>query len=93
METNMAVKDNIYDFIDAWKAYDGKHNHDVDWNSRFKRAGYYSAEVSRQSITHSWNQMHQWCKEHIGEKKYAWTGSTFWFESRDDAAFFILKWA
>ena len=56
-------KDNIHDFIDAWKVYDQEHGQDVDWNSRFKRASYYSASVSRSTITHSWNELHEWCNE------------------------------
>jgi len=87
------VKDNIHDFIDSWKVYDKQHKSDVDWNSRFKCGGYYSARVGKDSIMNAWNQIHEWCNEHIGKQKYAWTGSTFWFENKDDMALFILRWS
>lgn len=87
------MKDNIHDFIDSWKVYDHRHKSDVDWNNRFRSGGYYSANVGRQSIMHEWNQIHKWCEEHVGRQRYAWTGSTFWFETKDDAAFFILRWS
>jgi hypothetical protein len=89
----ITVKDNIHDFIDSWKVYDKQHKSDVDWNSRFKCGGYYSASAGWNMPSADWNQMHKWCKEHIGKQRYAWTGSTFWFETKEDAAFFILRWS
>jgi hypothetical protein len=87
------MKDNIHDFIDSWKVYDNQHNSDVDWNSRFRCGGYYSAKPGRDGIMHRWTHTHKWCEEHIGKQRYAWTGSTFWFETKDDAALFALTWS
>jgi hypothetical protein len=89
----ITVKDNIHDFIDSWKVYDKQHKSDVDWNVRFKCGGYYSASAGWNMMSAEWNQMHKWCEEHIGKQRYAWTGSTFWFETKADAAFFILRWS
>lgn len=41
---------------------------------------------------HVWRQMHDWCKEVIGEQYYIWFGSTFWFSCEKDAIMFDLKW-
>jgi hypothetical protein len=37
--------------------------------------------------------MHHWCEQQFGKDHYAWTGSTFWFETKKDATLFGLRWA
>jgi hypothetical protein len=37
--------------------------------------------------------MHHWCEQQFGKDHYAWTGSTFWFETEKDATLFGLRWA
>lgn len=87
------MKDPVKDFVDAWSQYDReqKYNIDIDWHRRFQDAGYYPAKFN-QSLEF-WNIVHEWCKTQFGERHYTWTGSTFWFDRREDATLFILRWA
>jgi hypothetical protein len=64
---------------------------DYDWRHAFNSKGYPSALLSEEGHK-KWPEVHRWCREHIGEDHYAWTGSRFWFDN-DEAAFkFILRW-
>jgi hypothetical protein len=97
----VSTKDCIQDFIEAWLQWDQEKNNEMapydkivpHWNHRFRDAGYYRVESSRDSVTHSWNEMHSWCQEHVGPRHYAWAGSTFWFESDRAAVLFALRWS
>jgi len=94
------TKDCIHDFIQAWKQWDqvedqGRNGESVRpiWNIRFRDAGYYGIEASRESVRDYWQEMHQWCEQQFGREHYAWTGSTFWFDSGRAAVLFTLRWA
>ena len=63
---------------------------EINWPLTLESAGYYSHHLH--TIKH-WTDIHVWCREHFGETHYAWTGSVFWFERREDAVFFKLKWS
>lgn len=39
-----------------------------------------------------WQEIHKWCRETIGEDNYTWTGEVFWFDDKDNAIEFSLKW-
>lgn len=82
------MKDCIQDFVDSWHKYDAG-NESLSWPDRFDDAGYYRAEWG----SGTWGQIHEWCKEKFGPRHYAWAGSTFWFETEQDAIMFILKWS
>ncbi len=93
------TKDNIRNFIEAWRRYESsadsnamtnRIDNSMNWNQRFRDAGYYSALPG--NLEH-WGQIHQWCRDHIGEQHYCWAGSTFWFESKKDQVLFLLRWA
>jgi len=90
----VSAKDCIHDFIESWKQYDkeSSQNHDHYWPHRFRDAGYYRVEPSRDSVTYNWQEMHSWCEEHVGPRHYAWAGSTFWFDSDRAAVLFTLRW-
>lgn len=83
-------KDCIEDFTNSWKEYDRAvvPAAIIHWNLRFRDAGYYSV----QATTHHWPEVHKWCGEQFGTRHYAWTGSTFWFETPEAAAWFALRW-
>mgnify|MGYP007090102895 CR=1 FL=1 len=84
-------KDNIRDFIDSWQAYDKEHNvTNAIWANRFKDAGYY--HVQFMGGGQKWNEMHKWCKEHIGDRHYAWAGDNFWFETPEQSFWYRLAW-
>jgi hypothetical protein len=96
----ISAKDCIQDFIEAWKQWDKAEDRHPEsesvrpvWNIRFQDAGYYRVESSRDSVTNSWQEMHRWCEEHVGTRHYAWTGSTFWFDSDRAAMLFSLRWS
>ncbi len=88
------IKDNIRDFTESWRRYDipltNRTDTRINWSTRYRAAGYYSAQPS--NLEH-WGQIHQWCRDYIGEQRYCWTGSTFWFESQKDQVLFLLRWA
>jgi hypothetical protein len=85
-------KDCIQDFIAAWKQYDTStmKYQTPYWNGRFKDAGYYPVDVS--NSMYNWSSIHAWCEEKFTKNHYAWAGSTFWFESEQDAIMFTLRW-
>ena len=91
------MKDCIRDFIDSWKVYD-KENYDPSqvyppWTKRFVDCGYYSVSLSGKNfIENNWQDVHRWCEHEFGERHYTWTGSIFWFETEEAAAWFALKW-
>jgi hypothetical protein len=92
--------DPIHDFIQAWKQWDHDEDKGRDgestqpfWNLRLQDAGYYCMEPSRESIRHYWQEMHHWCEQQFGKDRYAWTGSTFWFETEHAAVLFALRWS
>lgn len=64
--------------------------HNGIWEHRFRLAGYISVRPSR--VMELWIEIHNWCREKIGEKNYAWTGTLFWFENDHDAVMFALRW-
>jgi hypothetical protein len=94
------TKDCIHDFIHAWKQWDQAKDQGQEgestrplWNVRFQDAGYYSAEPSRDSIRDYWQEIHRWCEQQFDTEHYAWTGSTFWFETEQAAIMFTLRWS
>lgn len=85
------MKDCIQDFITSWQQYDGRQGiiNGVTWNSRLSDAGYHRVECSQMS---EWNDVHTWCEDTFGKSHYAWVGSVFWFECKENALLFQLKW-
>lgn len=88
-------KDCIQDFCDAWQAYDRRiavNIADRHWDLRFRDAGYYGVDLSSKS-NRGRRELHEWCHDHIGHQHYAWTGtSMFWFETKQSAVLFALRW-
>lgn len=62
------------------------------WRAAYGRAGYLPVKSGLLGRDGEWQEIHRWCREHIGERHYAWTGSTFWFETEQAAALFALRW-
>jgi hypothetical protein len=84
------MRDCIRDFVDSWKQYDSQSGvHSSNWNSRLADAGYHRVELIR--VTH-WNDVHIWCEDIFGKQHYAWVGNEFWFECKENALLFQLKW-
>lgn len=87
------MKDNIHDFIEAWKIYDSSQPpNDVDWARRLGDAKYYYTSPCKTSMR-QWQEIHKWCEQQFGKEHYAWTGNVFWFESANDATLFALRWS
>ena len=63
---------------------------DIDWPATFRKAGYISYHIK---TLKTWTSMHEWCQKNIGKEHYAWTGSVFWFENKEDATLFVLRWS
>lgn len=60
---------------------------------RLARAGFYSATLGSGAQGTSWREIHEWCRAQFGNEHYTWTGSTFWFETEQDAVLFNLRWS
>ena len=65
---------------------------DNDARALFVKKGYHSVLLGVKSHL-MWPDVHDWCKQNIGEQHYSWTGSRFWFEHREHAVWFALKWS
>lgn len=63
---------------------------DINWPETYKRAGYVSHHIN---TIKTWTSMHEWCQNNIGQEHYSWTGATFWFENKEDAVMFTLRWS
>ena len=88
----MKMKDCIDGFIDSWEKYDGYHDREIDtWYKRFHEAGYLKVKIPEYRKCMA--DIHNWCRENIGDIHYASTGLTFWFENEEDAIIFKLKWS
>jgi hypothetical protein len=62
----------------------------------FEDAGYPYIDVSVDvavSWNDEWHKVVYWCQKVIGEGRYTWTGSRFWFLDSDDAMRFALAWS
>lgn len=62
---------------------------DIKWADTLRNAGYHSVRISMSR----WTDVHPWCNENFGEEHYTWTGTSFWFETEQDAILFALKWS
>lgn len=92
------MKDSIKNFIAGWKAWDQEDNKSLvylNWNHRFRDAGYIGVAISDSYIFPNKN-IEIWCNENIGEDHYAWVGApdqfTYWFENEETALQFSLRW-
>ena len=85
------MKDCIQDFITSWKQYDSRLGviTGLIWNSRLADAGYCRVDLIRIA---DWSNVHTWCEDTFGKSHYAWVGDVFWFECKENALLFQLKW-
>lgn len=82
---------HIKQFIETQEKESNGRNRRQVWNELFQGAGYYSVDVSMMTI--DWTGCHAWCQQQYGADHYSWTGSTFWFETEQDALLFALRWS
>lgn len=54
----------------------------------FEKLGYIGIQLN----STEWTTVHDWCKQHFGEENYTWTGSIFWFDRKDYAEDFAIRW-
>ena len=55
----------------------GSVHYDVkDWDSVMTRGGYHMVIPNKHA---TWESMHTWIREHIGEQHYSWNGNHFCF--------------
>jgi hypothetical protein len=88
--------DPIECFIQSWRQFDDNQSdflYGVNWNHRFTSAGYYSADVGSRS-TMEVSAMVAWCREQFPQGGFSWTGPdpVFWFDSKENAVLFIMRW-
>lgn len=55
--------------------------------------GLYPVRMHLRGQPGEWQAVHDWCREHVSEDGYRWTGSWFWFRDRADAVLFALRWS
>lgn len=60
-----------------------------NWTQQFLRAGYHRVIPK----IDKWSEMHEWLQANIGRDHYSWNGENFWFETKQDATLFALRWA
>ena len=66
----------------------------IDWNKILEEGGYYSVALSIDKFTvPELSDMNNWCREKFGREHYYWTGYMFWFDYKEDATVFALRWA
>jgi hypothetical protein len=65
---------------------------DYDSRALFVKKGYHSVVLGFDAHR-MWPEVHDWCKQNIGEQHYVCTGSRFWFEREQDAVWFALRWS
>lgn len=63
----------------------------INWNQVLEQGGYYPVNFTTRHA-HEYYEIHNWCREMIGDKHYAWTGSKMWFENEEAALLFSMKW-
>ena len=55
--------------------------------------GLYPVTMHLRGQPGEWQAVHDWCRDHVGENGYRWTGSLFWFRDQADAVLFALRWS
>jgi hypothetical protein len=85
---------NIREYTDHIKRHlkSKNNNGNFNWRKAYLEKGYPNVLLGSEGHT-QWQEVHAWCKEHIGTEHYIWTGSRFWFDNVDNAALFALKWS
>lgn len=75
----------VRDYIDTYVSNPGnkEKHYDILLN-----AGFIPVTLNR----YYGKELHDWAMEKIGWENYNWTGSTFWFNNKQDAILFALRW-
>ena len=85
-------KRSIRDWIEQHKKFadmaylDG---HPMEMQQQLEQSGFTKIRLINAYV---WKELHDWCRQFIGEDHYTWFGSTFWFSCEKDAIMFDLKW-
>lgn len=83
----------LREYIDYIKVVDPmvqKPGH--DWRMTLDKMNYPSALLGRAGHR-QWNEVHAWCQKHFGKENYIWAGNVFWFDRKEDAVLFALRWS
>jgi hypothetical protein len=83
---------NIREYIDYIKVVDPmvlKPGH--DWRTTLDKM-YPRVSLGRHGRLR-WNEVHVWCQDQFGVEHYAWSGDVFWFDRKEDAVMFALRWS
>lgn len=65
----------------------------IDWNGLLAEQKYFSVEFSALELNKNYIEIHQWCRDTVGDPHYVWTGSKMWFETEEAALLFSMKWS
>lgn len=65
----------------------------IDWNSLLTEQKFFSVEFDAITLNNHYIEIHQWCKDTVGDSHYVWTGSKMWFETTEAALLFSIKWS
>lgn len=90
MDVTTTIRDFANDRVRMIRDWD--HSTAARVQEEYQAAGYHPVELGTLGLVNEWQECHRWCREHIGEDHYSWTGSTFWFETDKAAVLFALRW-
>lgn len=75
----------VRDYIDRYCQHPGNVKKHYD---RLLEAGYYPVHMNR----YVGAELHDWTEQNLGRPNYNWTGHVFWFNNKQDATLFALRW-
>jgi hypothetical protein len=89
---SMTTRKSVRDFIDRDILEDASGSNTVlrDRSQAYRAAGYVSLDFSHLS----WHErfcLREWASIRYGNDFYNWVGTTFWFNSEEDATVFVLS--
>jgi len=70
----------------------GRNETLFDFRKQFRENGYFEVCGSKQPFSNQYI-IGQWCVDKFGSGHYSWDGTSWWFDSEENAVLFALRWA
>ena len=84
---NQFIDENCQKYID-----EGGRTDMLDWQKQFRKNGYFEVCGVAQPFSNQYI-IGQWCVDKFGSEHYSWDGTSWWFDSEENAVLFALRWA
>ena len=85
---NQFISENCRMYIDEG----GRTETLLDWRKQSRENGYFEVCRSKQPPPAQYI-IGQWCVDKFGSEHYSWDGTSWWFDSEENAVLFALRWA